>query len=327
MFAKILVPLDKSLLAESVLPHVISIAAATKGEVILLHVMEEAPSERDVKPDVLDLHLRRAEAEAYLEDVAQRLEQKGVKAEGVVRAGKPARQIVRFLHEERCDLVVLASHGQSGLERWNLSGVVQKIIQVAKTSFLLVRAYHAVTREPRIGYERILVALDGSPRAELSLTPATTIANFWNAELLLAHIVLRPHLFTHGPITPDDKELSNRLVERNLAAAADYLAQVQSHLDVPSQVRLRAGDNTLDAWRKIHEEDEVNLLVCTAHGQGCNRERLYGGMVNTCLNYGCVDMLVLQDLDPDDIILRHAEEAARVWEEEPRQFLAHEKRE
>lgn len=318
MFAKILVPLDESLLSESVLPHVIAVAAASKGEVILLHVMEEKRSEQDVKPDVLDRQLRKAEAQAYLEGVAQRLRQNGVEATGMVREGKPAQQIVRFLHEEKCDLVILASHGQSGLERWNLSGVAQKVIQGAKTSFLLVRAYQAVTREPRIGYRQILLALDGSPRAEIGLIPATTIAGFWNAELLLAHVVLRPQLFAHGPVTPEDEALSQRLIERNLAAAADYLAQVQTHLGIRSQVRLRVSDNVLDAFRKINEEDEVDLLVFTAHGQGCDRGRLYGGLVNMCLSYGCVDMLVLQDLEPDDIVLRHVEETARVWEEEER---------
>lgn len=129
MLDHILVPLDGSPLAESVLPHVVAMGRALAPRISLLHVVQ-----RDVAPDMipttdpLDWQLRRAEAEAYLEEVAARLQTVGVAAETTVTEGPSAERIIGYAHDEKVDLILLSSHGRGGLSEWNVSSVVQKII-------------------------------------------------------------------------------------------------------------------------------------------------------------------------------------------------------
>lgn len=164
MFNNILVPLDRSSLAECVLPHVVAIARAFESQVALLHVMDSAnlaSQPREVDP--LDWQIRKAEAENYMHDMALRLQKANLPTERHLMEGQAAERIVEFAHHHQANLILLSSHGQSGLSGWNVSSVVQKILARAYLSFLLIPAYHPATTEiTALRYERILVPLDGS---------------------------------------------------------------------------------------------------------------------------------------------------------------------
>ena len=80
-------------------------------------------------------------------------------------------------------LIILSSHGQSGLSEWNVSSVVQKIVLRARTSIMIVRAYQRIPPETAgLRYRRILVPLDGSQRAECVLPVAVTLARSHEAK-------------------------------------------------------------------------------------------------------------------------------------------------
>ena len=129
MYKKMLVPLDGSSLAECVLPHVVAVAKALDARVTLLRVLEHAQiTDRLQSVDPLGWHIRKAEAEADLEGVRSRLQESGLRAQSVLLEGHAAERIIEYAHENGVDLIILSSHGRSGLSGWNVSSIVFKII-------------------------------------------------------------------------------------------------------------------------------------------------------------------------------------------------------
>ena len=103
MFNRILLPLDRSPLAECVLPHAVAVAGAFKSQVTLVHVMDVPHGtnwRRAVDP--LNWQIRKAEAESYLGDLVLRLQKAGLPAEKQILEGPAAERIVDFSSQERC---------------------------------------------------------------------------------------------------------------------------------------------------------------------------------------------------------------------------------
>lgn len=325
MFKKVLAPLDGSLLAECVLAHVTSIAAACKAEVTLLQVVEAgsqvAKADSLAPPDPMAWQMRRVEARAYLDGARCRVAEMGVEAETVLLEGIVARRIVDHAEAENYDLVALSTHGRGGLEPWSAGSVAQKVMQGLRTSLLLVRAFEAQAPEARAWegriplHRRILLALDGSQRAEAALPYATTLADRWGAELMLAHIVTRPACFRNAPCAGESAEIADLLVERNVLEAKDYLQRLQGRLGVRSRLRVAVGGNVMLALHELAEQEEVDLVVATAHGQGCNRRHRYGSVATGAILYGAAPLLVFQDMRPEQMEATAVERWVRASED------------
>ncbi len=143
----ILVPLDGSEFAESVLPHVEALAkqVGTQREcVVLLGVCEPltAPSfHPGVTPEEqqADLGKRRQSSEAYLVSVQERLQSAGIRATFRVLVGRAAEQIVEYSYANPQSLIVMASHGQSGPARWVYGSVAHRVLLGASAPLLMVR--------------------------------------------------------------------------------------------------------------------------------------------------------------------------------------------
>lgn len=142
MFKRILVPLDGSKLAERAIPHVRHFAQIFGAQIVLLMVLDSSPYLDDPQAvEPLNWQIRKAQAELYLQSVAAQLRETGLQAEAELREGRAAETIIDFAHTEGIDLVVLTTHGSSGLSRWNASSVAQKVIDKVFLPLLLVRAY------------------------------------------------------------------------------------------------------------------------------------------------------------------------------------------
>ena len=149
MYKKILVPLDGSKLAESVLPHVESLARCSPGaEVMLVSVTERVtgfrvvddysePSGERLAPEAVGKQERAARK--YLGRIAKDLEAKGMKVLTEVLLGKPAEEITLFATNEGCDLIVMASHGRSGPSRWAHGSVAEKVFRANCAPLLMVK--------------------------------------------------------------------------------------------------------------------------------------------------------------------------------------------
>jgi len=313
MFSHILVPLDGSPLAECVLPHTVAIAKAFGARSTLVRVLERSTTTGRLKSvDPLEWQFYKAEVKAYLDGVTVRLHEAGLQAERALLEGQAAEGVVQFARRHDVKLIVLSSHGRSGLSGWNVSGVVQKIILRAYVPTMIVRAYRPVTRElTGLRYRRLLVPLDCSQRAECVLPLAETLARFHGSQLLLAHVVRRPEMPRHAPPTQEDVELANKVTESNRLEAAKYLEQLQSRLAVDVQTRLIVSSDVAATLHELAEREDADLVLLSAHGYSGRAKWPYGSVTVSFIAYGTTPLFIMQDIPPDEVEPTQAEVAAR----------------
>jgi nucleotide-binding universal stress UspA family protein len=298
MFDKILVPLDRSPLAECVLPHAVALARCLDAQLLFLHVLSLPDKQDRLRAvDSLEWQLRRAEAESYLQGVCARMKEVGVTCETLVTDGDAAEQIVELAHDNKVGLVLIASHGQSGLSNWHVSSVVQKVIVRASTSLMIVRADQpAITDIAILHYQRVLVPLDSSARAECVLPLAAALTRVPETQALLAHVVQRPQMPRRTPLSREDSELADRLVARNFAEAKQYLEVVRSQLPPAAiETRLLIGNDVASSLYELAEQEHIDLVLLSAHGYTGQMHWPYGSLVASFIAYGSSPLLIFQD--------------------------------
>ncbi|MFZ2087798.1 MAG: universal stress protein [Desulfobaccales bacterium] len=134
MFKKILVPLDGSELAASILPQVAELAGKFQAELILVHVSPEEDREGAKAASNDDLNT----CAAYLSLLGKELRQQGLKVKVVCVTGNPVREILRCANERQVDLIAMATHG-SGEVAWLLGSVANKVITRSPMPVMLFR--------------------------------------------------------------------------------------------------------------------------------------------------------------------------------------------
>lgn len=146
MYKKILVPLDGSELSEKALAHAEAIAGQFGSQLFLARVCETVPL--PVMPEMavpsLDyVQLEKAEAEeearAYLAAARERLVDKGFEVTSLVLEGPVSESILDAAAAQEIDLIVMSTHGRSGLGRWIFGSVANKVLQGAPCPMLIVR--------------------------------------------------------------------------------------------------------------------------------------------------------------------------------------------
>ena len=263
MIDHILVPLDGSSLAERVLPHLLAIAHPFESRVTLLRVMSREQSEgigRRIDP--LDWQMREAETRSYLSKMAEKLSEPNLDVDHILLEGEPATRILEYALNENVDLIILSSHGVSGLTSWNISSVVHKTVDRVHKPTMIVRVHQSLPDDvSEVKYSRLLVPLDGSQRAECVLPMASTIAEYHNAELILAHVVRKPEVPRRGPPSQEDLELAQDLVERNRQEAEHYLRQIKRRFSGELKTHLFVGDDVADALHTLVDQEKPDLVL------------------------------------------------------------------
>jgi len=316
MINHILIPLDGSPLAECVLAHVLTMARATNASITLLHVVElPHPIIDNQAVDPLEWHLRKQEAEEYLNQIAGKLRSHNLKVEPVIMEGSPAECVIDFADTNGVDLIAVSSHGRSGLSGWNVSSVVQKIILRSSKSLLLIRAYRSSGTElEEMHYDRLFVGLDFSTRSEYILPVAIGLAEFYKAELILGMVVRKPELLHRFPLSAEEESLITRLSDLNYRAASHYFDQIQSRLSpqgVNLQTRLIVSENATASLHDMVKRENADLVMLVAHGHSGERRWPYGSVAASFIAYGTTPLMIMQDLSGDEIKRSQAEIAAR----------------
>ena len=148
MYQKILVPLDGSGLAECVLPHVESIAKGCGVQnVVFLRVVEpfQAPS-GEARSIFTDEEIKRidsenkATAENYLNQLVNRTKYDGVNIQTDMISGRAADSIAEYATKNEVDLIIIATHGRSGISRWVWGSVADRLLRSSCVPVLMVRA-------------------------------------------------------------------------------------------------------------------------------------------------------------------------------------------
>lgn len=148
MYKKIMVPLDGSKLAECVFPHLETVVKGCKSpEVIIVRAVEplSVPYGREVSQftsleqvKAFETH-RKTEAEKYLKEVVARLEKTGANVRADVIYGKAGEALSDYANKNDVDLVVIATHGRSGISRWVWGSVADRLVRSVSVPVLMVR--------------------------------------------------------------------------------------------------------------------------------------------------------------------------------------------
>ena len=145
MYKTLVVPLDGSKLAECVLPHVETLAKGCHVENIIFLRMVE-PFTRVAGEVFTQEQIKRinsemiSEAEGYLQTLLKGLRYNGVKTKSEVIVGRPAEGIAEYATKANADLIIIATHGHSGLSRWVWGSVADRTLRSSCVPVLMVRA-------------------------------------------------------------------------------------------------------------------------------------------------------------------------------------------
>ncbi|MFO8090118.1 MAG: universal stress protein [Desulfatiglandaceae bacterium] len=148
MYKKILVTLDGSELSECVIPHLEKFRKGfPESEIILLRVVEPVDSTVAAHADVISPEQWKSRENAmlvtageYLTEVAGRLDQGGAPVHSNVITGRVEDRIIDYAKEEKIDLIIMATHGRSGVSRWVRGSVADRVLRMAQIPVLMVRA-------------------------------------------------------------------------------------------------------------------------------------------------------------------------------------------
>jgi nucleotide-binding universal stress UspA family protein len=175
MFQRILVPLDGSSRAERALAVAARIARGCAGSILLLRVVHTITEvgEISARPPVVSkaqLEAEIAETTAYLTRIPDSADLEGLVVTTEVYSGIVAPAILSFAQTEGSDLIVMCSHGETGFRRWMMGSIAQKVARHSPVPVLVLHEGGPVPTQTTTSRPlRALIALDGSPLAEMAL--------------------------------------------------------------------------------------------------------------------------------------------------------------
>ena len=141
MYKRIMVPLDGSDLAQTALPHALDLCRALSATLVLLHVRDT----RQGSPEA---------ARRFLDFTRRQHANEGVTIETLVREGPVADAIVRAAEQEQIDVIAMATHGRSGLQRAVYGSVAEQVLRSSTRPVLLVRVPGSPVEQPDHSMQR-----------------------------------------------------------------------------------------------------------------------------------------------------------------------------
>ena len=269
MFKHILVPLDGSMLAEAALPAALSLAQTFRTPVTLIHIIEQdAPSEIH-----RDRHLTQAgDAEAYLAGVSKQFFPPKIKVDVHVHTSPVAdvaRSIVDHSSDEiQPDLIILCSHGNSGMHDLFFGNIAQEVAAASGTPVLLIKP--AESPAP-FQLRHILVPLDNESVHDKALQTAEELAKAYKAELNLLCVIP-----TLGTLSGAQAAVSNMLPTTASAyldiTEENALDHFQRHLNafkkvgISSTAEIARGDPS-PVIAKTADKITADLIIFGTHGR------------------------------------------------------------
>jgi nucleotide-binding universal stress UspA family protein len=288
MWKRILVPLDGSNLAELALAYAEEIAVAFKSELVLLYVNE--PKEDQYR------HMHKLYMEEVAEGVKERF-RKRARVKTVVLSGEPAEEIIKYTEKNDVSVIIMASHGRSGITGWVMGGVASKLLHTAKVPVMLIRTTKLPKREPREKLlERVLLPLDGSEAGEAAVPYVRKLIDKLGSEVILFEVVAGgQHVRTVGGL--DYILYPEPEMELAKTEAKEYLDKLSQRLAVKKgkvSVSLKIGDNVAGDIIKFAKRKKVGLIAISAHGHSGIERWVFGSTASKIVQSSKIPVLMVR---------------------------------
>jgi len=306
MYKKIVVPLDGSELAERALPYAEELAEKFSSEVVLLNVRR--PSEDPAHP----------EHRAYLSEMLATTEQNIKKSPSLPPEEKvkvdsdiigasgllthPAEEILDYAEANDIGLIIMTTHGRTGIKRWALGSTAEKVVRASKCPVLLVRANVDMPQSVRL--DKILVPLDGSIHSEAVLSHIANIAPKLEARIYLL-IVVEPTYHIHpvydevayyGGTGMVETPYTEEEMKPIKAAAEEYIESVSRKLaadDIETSHKMKVG-SAAEEIIKAGKEMGVDMVAMSTHGRSGFDRWEHGSIADKVLHGGNKPLLFVR---------------------------------
>jgi nucleotide-binding universal stress UspA family protein len=299
MFTRMLIPLDGSPAAEKVLPYARAMGGALKIPVELLAAVdigEMATHMTPGKAPFLDTMIGDAERASgeYLKTIAARAA--GVQIISTVSRGRAEDVIIEKAAADKNTLIAMATHGRSGLNRWMLGSITEKVLRGCENPLLVVRASEAIDAAEKAALKTVIVPLDGSDVAERVLPAVVDLARSMNLELILFRAYNLPYSVysgTDGYSAIDFEELTSSLRDE----AAQYLERKSEELKkqgLPKVSHVVKEGLSADQIIAFGRATPDNLIAMCSHGRSGVKRWVLGSVTETVVRHSEDPVLVIR---------------------------------
>lgn len=336
MFRHLLVPLDGSSCAEQVLPVAARLARTSQGTITLLRVVDLAHDaiSYGIGAPYISQHIIEDEisnARSYLERWRHESSLAGTVVQTRVVSGNPAVAIIAQADEPPIDLVIISSHGYTGMKRWMLGSVAEKVARHSLAPVLILRdqePFHIHRSSDGGDVVRALVPLDTSPRSQDALVPAaelvSALSTAGQGELHLAQMVVPNDMASTTEREELLAEASQNLASIGQSIREGLVARFGPELHPALSWSVSLTDDIAEGIVRIAENGEesreygnvaaCDLIALTTHGSGGMHWWPVGSIAERVLRSTSLPMLIVR---PEDVIakerkLRHHHTEAAV---------------
>jgi len=300
MYTRLLIPLDGSKTAEKVLPYARFLAARLKLPVELLEVIDIVEIAKLLSPEKAHylntvLENRIQSSEQYLRAVAGTFPGANVKC--MVEKGTAAEVIIEKAAADKGTLISMATHGRSGLNRWLLGSVAEKVLRGATNPLLLVKATDEAKTEGEANLKSVIVPLDGSELAEQVLPTVAELAKELKLEVILFRAYTIPlsalAVDPEGYYVATDEELISAMRDEAVAYL-EKKAEEMKKLGVEKVSHVAeyglASDEIISFARKTPD----NLIAMCTHGHTGVKRWVLGSVTETVVRHSGDPVLVIR---------------------------------
>lgn len=289
MLKTILLPLDGSPLAERALAYAAALARRSTSRIVLVEAVQ---AHTFPGTDLGSAQIKvTGDAEEYLKSIASGLDAEGISVETHVYYDHPIDAILDAARRQQADLIVMSTHGRSGLGRMLYGSVADQVLRHATVPVLLVPSTtaHAWPTDRPLS---LLVPLDGSALSETALPAAELLAEAFESRLTLLSVVEPPGYPLYGDsyaYVPFDED-----AERT--RSHQYLDRRVTEL----RARGRAASATVAVGLApalipaIAREHEVDVIVMATHGSGGLTRLLLGSVATSTLRHATAPLLLVR---------------------------------
>jgi len=295
MYKKILVPLDGSELAEVALPYAEELAGRLDAEVILVHVHE---SDDDKYVRMHELYIQK-----MVETVTGGIKKDAgegaaeVKVSSALLFGNVAEQIVDYADKENAGLIIIATHGRSGVRRWVLGSVAAKVLRATSRPVALIKADGTGAVEYKKGaMNKILLPLDGSKESEAAIPYIEKLASKLKAEVTLLHVMAATYFVYSIPGETVQMPFSPEDMERFRAKADNYLETVIDafkNKGVSAKAEVAVGSAAEEIIR-LADEMPASIIAMSTHGRSGISRWAFGSTADKVLHAANTPVLLVR---------------------------------
>ncbi len=284
IYQKILVPLDGSTLAEHVVPAALYLAEAMKGSITFLTVVAKK-SGVDSNLTIRAIQTGSYEADLYLRSLKKRFLPSLVPIETAVITGKPDQEIVKFAEKNEFELIIMSTHGRSGITRWSFGRTADKVLRRSPCPAVILRSQQDIRPEQ---FKRVLLPLDGSPLAERVLEPTLEMIRALDIELYLVQVVEKGSFYGFGH--------NEDHIESEVEKARTYLDELRERALPPGVVvhaHVEVG-SAADVIVDYAKAEEIDLILVSSHGDTGFDSWMFGSVAEKVMKGAPCAILVIR---------------------------------